>query len=119
PRERPGPFRLPARRQRKPPATIYIPHRLDEAAAIADRCTVLRDGRVAALATRGAFTADDLAAAMTGGAAKQAVTASLAGGEPLLDTRPDGATHLRVRAHEVIRLARPLGSGTAPMMRRR
>src|SRR5262249_45505668 len=112
-------FSVLAALRRQGTAIIYLPHRLDEVAAIADRCTVLRDGRVAALATRGAFTADDLAAAMTGGAAKQAVTASLAGGGPLLDTQPDGTTHFRVRAHEVIRLARPLGSGTAPMMRRR
>src|SRR5262245_11027306 len=95
-------FSVLAGMQRQGTAIIYISHRLDEVAAIADRCTVLRDGRVAALATRGAFTADDLAAAMTGGAAKQAVTASLAGGEPLLDTRPDGTTHFCLRAHEVV-----------------
>ena len=110
-------FSVLARMQRQGTAIIYISHRLDEVAAIADRCTVLRDGRVAALATRGAFTADDLAAAMTGGAAKQAVTASLAGGELLLDTRPDGTTQLRLRAHEVVGLAGLLGSGTDRMMR--
>jgi ABC-type sugar transport system ATPase subunit len=111
-------FSVLARMQRQGTAVIYISHRLDEVVAIADRCTVLRDGRVAALATRGAFTADDLAAAMTGGAAKQAVTASLACGEPLLAARPDGTTQVRLRAHEVIGLAGLLGSGTDRMMRR-
>src|SRR4029077_12492658 len=111
-------FSVLARMTRQGTAVIYISHRLDEVVAIADRCTVLRDGRVAALATRGAFTADDLAAAMTGGAAKQAVTPSLACGEPLLAARPDGTTQVRLRAHEVIGLAGLLGSGTDRMMRR-
>src|SRR5215475_5651427 len=47
-------------------AIIYVSHRLDEVVALADRCTVLRDGRVAATARRGAFSADDLVHAMTG-----------------------------------------------------
>ncbi len=43
-------FSVLARMQRQGTAIIYISHRLDEVVAIADRCTVLRDGRVAAVA---------------------------------------------------------------------
>jgi ABC-type sugar transport system ATPase subunit len=111
-------FSVLARMKRQGTAVIYISHRLDEVVAIADRCTVLRDGRVAAVAARGAFTAIDLATAMTGRSAKGAMTASRPCGEPLLDARPDGATNVRVRAHEVIGLAGLLGSGTDRMIRR-
>src|SRR5262244_2012610 len=52
--------------KRQGTAIIYVSHRLDEVVALADRCTVLRDGRVAATARRGAFSADDLVHAMTG-----------------------------------------------------
>jgi ABC-type sugar transport system ATPase subunit len=38
-------FSVLARMQRQGTAVIYISHRLDEVVAIADRCTVLRDGR--------------------------------------------------------------------------
>jgi ABC-type sugar transport system ATPase subunit len=111
-------FSVLARMKRQGTAVIYISHHLDEVVAIADRCTVLRDGRVAAVAARGAFTAIDLATAMTGRSAKGAMTASRPCGEPLLDARPDGATNVRVRAHEVIGLAGLLGSGTDRMIRR-
>ena len=47
-------------------AIIYVSHRLDEVVALADRCTVLRDGRVAAVSRRGAFAVGDLVQAMTG-----------------------------------------------------
>src|SRR5262249_20349795 len=53
-------FSVLARMKRQGTAVIYISHRLDEVVAIADRCTVLRDGRVAAVAARGAFAVNDL-----------------------------------------------------------
>jgi ABC-type sugar transport system ATPase subunit len=98
-------------------AVIYISHRLDEVVAIADRCTVLRDGRVAAVAGRGAFTANDLAAAMTARTAETAVPTLLPSGELLLDARPDGVAHVGVRQREIVGLAGLLGSGTDRMMR--
>ena len=72
-------------------AIIYISHHLDEVVTIADRCTILRDGRVAAVSRRGAFSAHDLVAAMTGRAAQAAVVAPSAPGELLLQARPDGS----------------------------
>ena len=47
-------------------AIIYVSHRLDEVVALADRCTVMRDGRIVAESRRGAFAVSDLVQAMTG-----------------------------------------------------
>jgi ribose transport system ATP-binding protein len=110
-------FSVLARMKRQGTAVIYVSHRLDEVVAIADRCTVLRDGRVATVAARGAFTANDLAAAMTARAAENAVTTSLPSGKPLLDARPDGVAHVRLREGEIVGLAGLLGSGTDRMIR--
>ena len=111
-------FAVLARMQARGTAIIYISHRLDEVVAIADRCTVLRDGRVAAVSKRGAFSVHDLVTAMTGRAAEDVVTAPVPSGELLLEARPDGATTVRLRAREVIGLAGLLGSGTDRMVRR-
>ena len=110
-------FSVLACMKRQGTAVIYISHRLDEVVAIADRCTVLRDGRVAAVAARGAFTANDLAAAMTARAAKNAITTSLAPGKALLDVQAHGLAHIRVRQREIVGLAGLLGSGTDRMIR--
>jgi ribose transport system ATP-binding protein len=47
-------------------AILYCSHRLDEVAHLADRITVLRDGRVVRQALRGELTEDSMAAAMVG-----------------------------------------------------
>lgn len=47
-------------------AILYCSHRLDEVAHLADRITVLRDGRVVRQALRGELTEDDMATAMVG-----------------------------------------------------
>ena len=59
-------FAVLARMKSQGTAIIYVSHRLDEVVALADRCTVLRDGRVAATSRRGAFAVGDLVQAMTG-----------------------------------------------------
>src|SRR5262249_9764893 len=59
-------FAVLARMKEQGTAVIYISPRLGEVVTLADRCTILRDGRVAAVAHRGAFDADRLARAMTG-----------------------------------------------------
>ncbi len=111
-------FSVLARMRGQGTAIIYISHRLDEVVAIADRCTVLRDGRVAAVSRRGAFSVHDLVSAMTGRATDEVVAAPLAAGDVLLAAEPDGAYALRVHAREVIGLAGLLGSGTDRMLRR-
>jgi len=129
-------FAVLARMKGQGTAVIYISHHLDEVVAIADRCTVLRDGRVAAVSSRGDFSVHDLVVAMTGRAAEDVVAAPLAPGEVLLEARPnDAATahvpakwrpvrrqehaplKIRVRAREVVGLAGLLGSGAGGMLR--
>jgi ABC-type sugar transport system ATPase subunit len=94
-------------------AIIYVSHRLDEVVALADRCTVLRDGRVAAHARRGAFSVADLVQAMTGRAGTDIVAEPLTPGDVMIDN-----DDVRVRAREVLGLAGLLGSGTGDVLRR-
>jgi ribose transport system ATP-binding protein len=99
-------------------AIIYISHRLDEVVVLADRCTVLRDGRVTAVARRGEFSVRDLISAMTGRAGEEAAAAPVAPGELLLAAEPDNTHPLRVHAGETVGLAGLLGSGTNRMLAR-
>src|SRR6185369_10850517 len=48
-------FAVLARMKAQGTAIIYVSHRLDEVVTLADRCTVLRDGRVVATSRRGAL----------------------------------------------------------------
>jgi ribose transport system ATP-binding protein len=111
-------FSVLARMKRQGTAVVYISHRLDEVVAIADRCTVLRDGRVAAVSRRGGFAAGDLVTAMTGRSTQETVAVPIAAGDVVLAAEPDGAHPLRLRAGEVVGLAGLLGSGTEWMIRR-
>jgi ABC-type sugar transport system ATPase subunit len=99
-------------------AIVYISHRLDEVVAIADRCTVLRDGRVAARSRRGEFSMHDLVTAMTGSAAQEDAPSARSLGGLLLTAQPDGACDLRVHSGEMIGLAGLLGSGSEHILRR-
>src|SRR5262249_47109024 len=123
-------FAVLARMKARGTAIIYISHQLDEVVAIADRCTVLRDGRVAAVSARGAFSVHDLVIAMTGRAAEEVVTAPVPPGDLLLaaqlphpDPPPQGGEEregvvLGAPARGVLGLAGLLGSGTEGMIRR-
>src|SRR4051812_26401092 len=48
-------FAILARLKAQGAAIIYVSHRLEEIVTLADRCTVLRDGKVVATARRGEF----------------------------------------------------------------
>jgi ribose transport system ATP-binding protein len=110
-------FSVLARMKAQGTAVIYISHRLDEVVAIADRCTVLRDGRVAAVSSRGAFSVHDLVAAMTGRAAEEVAAAPIPSDQLLLQAQPDGHATVRLHVGEVIGFAGLLGSGTGAMLR--
>jgi ABC-type sugar transport system ATPase subunit len=97
-------------------AIIYISHELDEIVEIADRCTVLRDGRVVATAQRGAFAVGDLISAMTGSRQESSDVSARAAGATLLHMQ-SGKESLSLRAGETIGLAGLLGSGTEAIMR--
>ncbi len=97
---------------------VYVSHRLEEIVTLADRCTVLRDGRLAAMVRRGAFNSADLVAAMTGRAGAQTAVAATTPGAVLLEDAEPRADAVLLRAGEVLGLAGLLGSGTTAVLRR-
>jgi ribose transport system ATP-binding protein len=99
-------------------AIVYVSHRLEEIVELADHCTVLRDGRVAALVRRGEFNSADLVAAMTGRATDQQTIAPATPGGVLIEDADARADAIRVRAGEVVGLAGLLGSGTTAVLQR-
>src|ERR1043166_8701618 len=112
-------FAVLARMKEQGTAVIYISHRLGGVVALADRCTILRDGRVAAVAYRGAFDADRLARAMTGDGEPRVVSvAAVTPGETVLEepaTQPDA---IRLRARGTLGLTGLLGSGSDQVLAR-
>jgi rhamnose transport system ATP-binding protein len=98
---------------------VYISHRLDEVLAIADRVTVLRDGRTATTQPAAGVTSNDLVRWMVGDELPQlAVRRNARNGEAALETR--GVTSraagirdisLVLRRGEILGLAGLVGSG--------
>jgi ABC-type sugar transport system ATPase subunit len=95
-------------------AIVLVSHRLAEIVALADRCTVLRDGKVVFSGARGGFTADDLIRHMTGRAldAVRGTQPAEAGAARL--ERADVTLH----RGEIVGLAGLLRSGTSALLRR-
>ncbi|HZM50621.1 MAG TPA: sugar ABC transporter ATP-binding protein [Vicinamibacteria bacterium] len=106
-------------------ALVYISHRLEELRAIADRVTVLRDGRVVATAPMAGMSNEALIQAMSG----RELAADLRAGPPPAGTEPrlrvrdlarKGRLHaitLEVREGEVVGLAGLMGSGRSRALR--
>jgi ABC-type sugar transport system ATPase subunit len=97
---------------------VYVSHRLEEIVALADRCTVLRDGRLASVVNRGAFNSADLVAAMTGRAGAEPAIKAATRGAILLEDAEPRADAVLLRAGEVLGLAGLLGSGTTAVLQR-
>ena len=111
-------FAALARMKDEGTAITYVSHRLDEVVALADRCTVLRDGRIVAASRRGQFDVADLVHAMTGrDESREEVAPARAGAIVLEDAeaRPDA---VRLRSGEVVGLAGLLGAGAEETLRR-
>jgi ABC-type sugar transport system ATPase subunit len=111
-------FAVLARMKSNGTAIVYVSHRLDEVVALADRCTVLRDGRIAATSRRGDFNVVDLVAAMTGSATAEIETEASTPGAVILEDIADRPDTIRLRAREVTGLAGLLGSGASAVLRR-
>ena len=111
-------FTLLARMKSQGTAMVYVSHRLDEVVALADRCTVLRDGQVVAVSRRGSFAVRDLVQAMTGRAEAHIGDRGKAPGEAVLEDADERADAMRLRANEIVGLVGLLGSGTGRVLRR-
>lgn len=102
---------------------VFVSHRLDEVIAIADRCTVLRDGRVVAVLDRAALEVERLIQLMTGrDLAERRHPHDRVPGSALLEfAHPATDPALErpaLREREVLGLAGLLGSGTTDLLRR-
>jgi ABC-type sugar transport system ATPase subunit len=111
-------FAVLARLQQQGSAIIYVSHRLDEVIALADRSTVLRDGRIVATGRRGEFSVADLIHAMTGREIEPQDVGAPAAGDVLLEDDDARADAVRLRRGEVLGLAGLLGSGADRILRR-
>jgi ABC-type sugar transport system ATPase subunit len=108
---------------------IYISHFLEEIEQVADRVTVLRDGRVVASCAAGATTLDELTRLLTGPVSEraveeQAVVAAPRSGRkvPILElvdfsVRGRPAANLRLSRGEVLGVAGLVGSGRTSLAR--
>jgi len=99
-------------------SVLYISHRLEEVLSVADRVTILRDGRrVETVATVDA-TLDRLIRGMVGRSITEHYPKEAGrAGEPLLEIRPADGLAVRVHAGEVVGLAGLVGSGRTELAR--
>lgn len=103
---------------------IYITHRLDEVMRIADRLTVLRDGRHIVTAATASLDRDELVELIAGGAIETVDRAKRPPpGKPLLSARNLARKgvfediSLEVRAGEIVGLAGLVGAGRSEIAR--
>jgi ribose transport system ATP-binding protein len=96
-------------------AYIYVTHRLDEVFDLADRVTVLRDGRRVATADVASTTHDELVGWILGDAPETPVSGSRELGDVAL--RVDGDVSFTVRAGEILGICGLIGSGSRDVAR--
>jgi ribose transport system ATP-binding protein len=98
-------------------SVIFISHRLKEIFQIADRVTVMRDGRRVLTTDTGAIGHDELVRAMVGSELNRfaaPVSGQPAGSEEVL--RVEGSAHIAVRRGEVVGLAGLAGAGRTELL---
>jgi len=116
-------FRLIARLKAARVSVIYISHRLDEVFQVADRVTVLRDGREVTTRPIAEITKEELVKAMVGEQVDVTRLGAAAGAETLLEVKGlSGAgayqdVNLTLKRGVVIGLAGTLGSGRTQLLR--
>jgi ribose transport system ATP-binding protein len=105
---------------------IYISHRLDEVIAIADRCTVLRDGKRVGTLAGAEMTADRMVELMTGrglGLAPETEPSPVESERVVLEVRGLSRrpafedVSFKVHAGEIVGLAGLVGAGRTEVMR--
>jgi ribose transport system ATP-binding protein len=116
-------FRIIAQLKQERVSVIYISHRLDEVFQIADRVTVLRDGREVTTRDIGELDKDQLVRAMVGEEIAMTRLGSVAAGNTLLEVKGlsrSGAfqdVSLTLKRGSVIGFAGTLGSGRTQLLR--
>ncbi|MBK9121722.1 MAG: sugar ABC transporter ATP-binding protein [Chloroflexi bacterium] len=105
-------------------AVLYVSHRMDEIFQIANRVTVLRDGRLAGTRDRGSVTPAEIIVMMTGRELTQVFPPRTApvGAEAMLDVRSvtTASVHdisFHVKAGEIVGVTGLAGSGMADLLR--
>ena len=102
---------------------LYVSHFLDEVRRVADRYTVLRDGRKVASGAVADTTNEELVLAMAGGAVKLGAHAARTAGDVVLSLdnvaglRLPHAASLELRRGEVLGIAGLMGSGRTELLR--
>jgi len=117
-------FAVVARLKEQGHAVVYISHFIEEVKEVADRFTVLRDGRVAGTGHTGSATVDDIVGMMIGRTIDQLYPRSRrAPGEPVLTAndlsgqlKPTDAS-LELRRGEVLGIAGLVGAGRTELLR--
>lgn len=103
---------------------VVVSHHLQDVLRLADRVTVLRDGRRVDTLVRGRFTVDGLMSAMLGTLRTADVRVGHEPGEPVLEVRdlrlrPQARpVDLSVARGEVVAVVGLIGSGTTTLLRR-
>jgi ABC-type sugar transport system ATPase subunit len=116
-------FRLIGQLKQERVSVIYISHRLDEIFQIADRVTVLRDGREVVTKAVAELTKDQLVRAMVGEELTMTKLGGSSAGEVLLEIRglssggAFGDVSLTLHRGMIIGLAGTLGSGRTQLLR--
>jgi ribose transport system ATP-binding protein len=120
-------FRIIDRLKRRGIAIVYITHRLEEVMAVADRVTVLRDGRLVGTRPTSALDVEALIEFIVGSSAGQVLEGRERSvdrsGTPLLSLRgvstPSGLrdVDLDLHAGEILGLAGLMGSGRSELAR--
>jgi ABC-type sugar transport system ATPase subunit len=97
---------------------LYISHRLEEVLALADRVTVLRDGRRVETIPVAEATLDRLIRGMVGRSIREHYPKEPAPpGDVLIEIEPPEGLPVRVRSGEVVGLAGLVGSGRTELAR--
>jgi ribose transport system ATP-binding protein len=99
-------------------SVLYISHRLEEVLSLADRITILRDGRRVETVAGTEATLDRLIRGMVGRSITEHYPKEAGrAGEALLDIQPRVGVAVRVCAGEVVGLAGLVGSGRTELVR--